>query len=96
MSRNPGAPVRALLAALLVACTLVVFAGGPAAATPGAGPAQASSPSPALTASPSASTLPLAPPPGERNPLQGVLAVVAIIVAGGAGVFIYRVIRKGL
>ena len=31
-----------------------------------------------------------------RSPLVGVLAVVAIIVVAGAGLWIYSVIRKGL
>lgn len=49
------------------------------------------------TPSPSASVSPIPPkPPGERDPVVGVLAILAILVAGGAGVFIYRVIRKGL
>ena len=31
-----------------------------------------------------------------RSPAVGLLAVVAIVVAAAAGVWIYRVIRKGL
>lgn len=35
-------------------------------------------------------------PSGARDPLVGALAVIAILVAGGAGLWVYRVIRKGL
>lgn len=34
-------------------------------------------------------------PPGERSPLVAVAAGAAVVIAGGAGIFIYRVIRKG-
>lgn len=37
-----------------------------------------------------------ADPPGEQSPLVGALAGVAILVAGLAGIFIYRLIREGL
>jgi hypothetical protein len=47
-----------------------------------------------ITPSPGATLSPR--PPGQRDPVVGVLAVAAILVAGGAGLFIYLVIRKGL
>lgn len=39
---------------------------------------------------------PDAKPPGEREPLIGLLAAVSIVVAAAAGIYVYRVIRKGL
>jgi len=76
---------RALCAAVLSACLL-----GP---TPGL----AATPGPATpSATVSATLIPAGAPPGERNPLEGALAVIAIVVVAAAGVFIYGVIRKGL
>ena len=51
--------------------------------------------------SPTFTQLPFKPPadakpPGERNPVLGVAAVGAIILAGAAGLYVYRGIRKGL
>ncbi|MGH2772309.1 MAG: hypothetical protein ACRDIU_04135 [Actinomycetota bacterium] len=51
--------------------------------------------------SPTFSQLPFKPPadakpPGERNPVLGIAVVGAIILAGGAGLYVYRGIRKGL
>ncbi len=37
-----------------------------------------------------------AQPPGERNPLVGIIAGVAILVVGAAGIFIYRIIKEGI
>jgi hypothetical protein len=65
---------------------------GPAAAARMPNSAANSTPTPTATAS----LIPAGPPPGERNPVQGAVAVIAIVVAAGAGFFIYRVIRKGL
>ncbi len=52
------------------------------------------------TATPAASPKPTLPsdakPPGEREPLVGLLAAASIVVAAGAGVYVYGVIRKGL
>lgn len=49
------------------------------------------------TPTPVASVMPtIAPPPGQSDPLVGVLAALAIIVAAAAGFFVYRAIRKGL
>lgn len=39
---------------------------------------------------------PDAQPPGERNPLIALVAAGAIVIAGGAGIFIYRTIKEGL
>jgi hypothetical protein len=64
----------------------------PAAATPTPTATSTATPTPAATTS----LLPAGPPPGERNPVQGAVAVIAIVVAAGAGFFIYRVIRNGL
>lgn len=54
----------------------------------------------AVTATPPASPKPTLPsdakPPGEREPLVGLLAAASIVVAAGAGVYVYGVIRKGL
>ena len=89
--------VRRLVIGLLAAATL--WMGTPALASSPARPGTAPVSTGAVAAaspSPTASLIPAGPPPGERNPVQGVLAVLAIIVAGGAGVFIYRVIRHGL
>ncbi|MGI8426657.1 MAG: hypothetical protein ACR2FO_05700 [Actinomycetota bacterium] len=35
-------------------------------------------------------------PPGERNPLLGLLAAASIVIVLAAGIYVYRVIRKGL
>jgi hypothetical protein len=35
-------------------------------------------------------------PPGVQSPIVGVLAVVTILVVAVAGLWVYRVIRKGL
>jgi hypothetical protein len=39
---------------------------------------------------------PDAKPPGERDPLIGLLGAGSIVVAAAAGIYVYRVIRKGL
>ncbi len=42
------------------------------------------------------------PPPadgqtiGERNPIVAIAAAVGIILTGAAGIYIYRIIKKGL
>ncbi|HEU5002060.1 MAG TPA: hypothetical protein VFW71_04700 [Actinomycetota bacterium] len=59
------------------------------AATPSPGPG-----TPSTTVTPS--VIHGGAPPGERNPLEGALAVLAIVVVAAAGVFVYGVIRKGL
>ncbi|MGH2719501.1 MAG: hypothetical protein ACRDJU_13125 [Actinomycetota bacterium] len=46
--------------------------------------------------SPSPSLIPAGPPPGERDPIEGAAAVIAIVIVAAAGFFIYGVIRKGL
>ncbi|HVE77016.1 MAG TPA: hypothetical protein VND22_09690 [Actinomycetota bacterium] len=51
-----------------------------------------SHPEPAPSASPTANPA----PPGERNLFVGALAVGAILVTAGAGMFLYRTIRKGI
>lgn len=35
-------------------------------------------------------------PVGERDPVVGTLAFLSIVVAGVAGLWVYRVIRRGL
>jgi hypothetical protein len=55
-----------------------------------ANPAGAQGPSPTTTLPPDL------PPPGLQNPWIGALAIGTILVAGAAGLWIYRVIRKGL
>ncbi len=37
-----------------------------------------------------------AQPPGERNPVIGIIAAATILVVGAAGIFIYRVIKEGI
>lgn len=74
------------MTAVLVAC-LTLLAGGPAGAQ--------LAPSPPPHREPSPATSPL-PPPGERDPLVGAAAVAAIVVVAGAGLWVYRVIRRGL
>ena len=37
-----------------------------------------------------------AQPPGERSPVVGVVAGVSILIVGVTGIFIYRIIRKGI
>lgn len=68
-------------------------------------PPPAGSVTEAVTAAPGAPgtqspSLPVVPPDakplGERNPLIGFLAAGSIVVAAVAGIYVYRVIRKGL
>ena len=51
----------------------------------------AQTPSPSPTLDPSRLK-----PPGIQSPLVGVAAVIAIVIAAAAGLWVYRVIRKGL
>ncbi|MGH2705606.1 MAG: hypothetical protein ACRDJ4_11080 [Actinomycetota bacterium] len=79
------AVVLAALAALMLVVTLPAAVASPVATQNPASP------------SPSVPTLPPgARTPGQRQPLVGALAVVALLVAAGAGVWIYGQIRKGL
>lgn len=77
---------RARLAALTITLALTLALAPPLVA-------RSLSPLPPLRPSPGSSPL---PPPGERDPLVGFAAAAAIVVAGGAGLWVYRVIRKGL
>lgn len=94
----PGAR-RALL---LVLVSVSLLAGVPAlAGTPGqptstVGPAASPIGSPAANPTVASTVVHGGAPPGERHPLEGALAVLAILVVGAAGFFIYGVIRKGL
>ncbi|HWD08640.1 MAG TPA: hypothetical protein VHA57_06055 [Actinomycetota bacterium] len=86
----------AVLAAVVVS-VLMLFPAAPAIA--GGPPARrvASVQHAGLTSpSPSLSPIPAGPPPGERNPIEGAAAVIAIVIVAAAGIFIYGVIRKGL
>lgn len=77
---------RARLAALTIALALTLALAPPLVA-------RSLSPLPPLRPSPATSPL---PPPGERDPLVGAAAVATIVVVAGAGLWVYRVIRKGL
>lgn len=85
---------RFLLVAAVCAAFLSALLG---AGVPGGTPAPAATPGAATpSATVSATLIPAGAPPGERNPLEGALAVIAIVVVAAAGVFVYGVIRKGL
>ncbi|GAC1366033.1 MAG: hypothetical protein NVSMB32_10030 [Actinomycetota bacterium] len=93
---SPHSRVRA--ASLLVLLVLGLGGAQPFAAAQTGGtpaPPRASHPA-ATTPTGSATLIPGGPPPGVRNPLQGVLAGAAIVVTALAGVVIYRTIRNGL
>lgn len=42
------------------------------------------------------SPVPVSDPVGESNPMVTALAAGGIVLVGGAGIYIYRIIRKGL
>lgn len=73
----------------------LAFVGPPPARAAQAQPAHAAAASGAAP-SPTISPLPAGPPPGVRNPVEGALAILAIVIVAAAGIFIYLVIRKGL
>ena len=50
----------------------------------------------AVTSGVTATLIPAGSPPGERHPLEGALAVIAIVIVAAAGFWLYGVIRKGL
>lgn len=92
-----------LLVAFVLGGSFAAQAAGSLQAAQAARSLQAARPQPARealpagpTPSPAISPLPAGPPPGVRNPVEGALAILAIVVAAAAGVFIYIVIRKGL
>jgi len=82
-------------------CLLLLAAAGPLArphgtytlalSAPAAGVVQGASAGPAAVPK-----RPAGKPPGERNPLLGLLAGASIMIALGAGIYVYRIIRKGL
>jgi hypothetical protein len=89
---SAGAAPRATPAPLTASPSPVVTQSAAPGGTPASSPTFGGTPA----SSPTATVIPYEAPPGDRSPLQGVLAVVAIVVAAGAGIWVYRVIRKGL
>ena len=87
-----GKLVLGVLAGLMMLALAFV---GPPAARAAQQPAHAAAASGAAP-SPTISPLPAGPPPGVRNPVEGALAILAIVIVAAAGIFIYIVIRKGL
>ncbi|MGH2767797.1 MAG: hypothetical protein ACRDIF_02450 [Actinomycetota bacterium] len=84
-------------AALWLAALVLAAGAGPLSrslaqgALPQNPPVASPSPAPSLPSVP-----PDSPPPGVREPLVGAVAVVSLVVAAAAGLWIYRVIRRGL
>ncbi len=73
-----------LVVALVALLVLIIPAAAPLAQTPNhEGHSEERDPVPAQ-------------PPGERNPVIGIIAAVTILVVGAAGIFIYRIIKEGI
>lgn len=88
----------AVLAAVVMSLLLSLLLSMPAAPAVAGGPParRVATVQHAGLTSPSPSPIPAGPPPGERNPIEGAAAVIAIVIVAAAGIFIYGVIRKGL
>lgn len=76
---------------LLLVALLIALAAAPASAHQGE-----DHPTPAATSSGTVQFPLDAQTPGERSPWVAGVAAVAIVGAGAAGIYIYRLIKKGI